>query len=58
MAVYKNTLTDESQSAENKIRAWLYFFYEAERKGNEKPTMDDIVKIKTDKRTIDLKKGY
>ncbi len=55
MTVYRNTLTAEYHYAESKIRAWLFFFYEAERKGKDKPTMDDIIVINRDKRVIDLK---
>ena len=55
MNVFKNILTGEYHIAENKLRAWLHFFNEARRKGEERPTMDDIVKIDIDKRIIDLK---
>ena len=55
MDVYKNILTGELHIAENHLRAWLHFSYEARRKGEERPTMDDIVKIDIDKRIIDLK---
>jgi hypothetical protein len=55
MTVYKNKITGEYHIAENKTRAWLYFFYEAERKGKERPEMYDITEIEIDKRTIDFK---
>ena len=55
MDVFKNILTGELHIAENKLRAWLHFSYEARRKGEERPTMDDIVKIDIDKRIIDFK---
>ena len=55
MMVYRNILTGELHIAENKLRAWLHFSNEAKRKGEERPTMDDIVKIDIDKRIIDLK---
>ena len=55
MDVYKNILTGELHIAENHLRAWLHFSNEAKRKGEERPTMDDIVKIDIDKRIIDLK---
>lgn len=55
MMVYRNILTGELHIAENKLRAWLHFSYEARRKGEERPTMDDIVKIDIDKRIIDFK---
>ena len=55
MMVYRNILTGELHIAENKLRAWLHFSNEAKRKGEERPTMDDIVKIDIDKRIIDFK---
>ena len=55
MDVFKNILTGEYHIAENKLRAWLHFSNEARRKGEERPTMDDIVKIDIDKRIIDFK---
>ena len=55
MDVFKNILTGELHIAENKLRAWLHFSNEARRKGEERPTMNDIVKIDIDKRIIDLK---
>ena len=55
MMVYRNILTGELHIAENKLRAWLFFSYEARRNGKERPTMDDIVKIDIDKRIIDFK---
>lgn len=54
MMVYRNILTGELHIAENHLRAWLHFSNEAKRKGEERPTMDDIVKIDIDKRIIDL----
>jgi len=56
MNVFKNILTGEYHVADNKTRAWLYFFYKAERMGKDKPTMNDIIIIEIDKRIIDLKK--
>jgi len=55
MNVFKNILTGELHIAENKLRAWLHFSYEARRNGKERPTMNDIVKIDIDKRIIDFK---
>lgn len=55
MNVFKNILTGELHIAENKLRAWLHFSNEAKRKGGERPTMDDVVKVEIDKRIIDLK---
>lgn len=55
MMVYRNILTGELHIAENHLRAWLHFSNEAKRKGEERPTMDDIVKIDIDKRIIDFK---
>lgn len=54
MTVYRNTLTAEYHYAESKIRAWLFFFYEAEKKGKDRPEMKDIVEIKINKKIIDL----
>ncbi len=55
MMVYRNILTGEYHIAENKLRAWLHFSYEARRKGEERPTMDDIVIIELDKRIDQFK---
>ena len=55
MDVFKNILTGELHIAENKLRAWLHFSYEARRKGEERPTMDDIVIIELDKRIDQFK---
>ena len=55
MMVYRNILTGEYRICESKVRAWLHFSNEAKRKGEERPTMDDIVKIDIDKRIIDFK---
>ncbi len=56
MTVYRNTLTGEYHITENKTQAWLFFFYEAERKGKDRPEMEDIAKIEIDNRIIDLRK--
>lgn len=55
MDVFKNILTGELHIAENKLRAWLHFSNEAKRKGEERPTMDDIVIIELDKRIEQIK---
>jgi len=49
MNVFKNTLNGELHIAENHLRAWLHFSNEARRKGEERPTMNDIVIIDIDK---------
>jgi hypothetical protein len=49
MNVFKNILNGNLHIAENHLRAWLYFSNEARRKGEERPTMDDIVIIDIDK---------
>ena len=53
MNVYRNILTGEYHVADNKTRAWLYFFHKAERKGTDKPTMNDVIIIEIE-RTIKL----
>ena len=55
MMVYRNILTGEYRICESKVRAWLYFFDKAQKANDERPTMDDIVKIDIDKRIIDFK---
>jgi len=55
MMVYRNILTGEYRICESKIRAWLYFFDKAQKRDDERPTMDDITVIEIDKRIIDLK---
>ena len=55
MNVFKNTLNGELHIAENHLRAWLYFSNEARRKGEERPTMNDIVIIELDKRIEQIK---
>ena len=55
MDVYKNTLNGNLHIAENHLRAWLHFSNEARRKGEERPTMDDIVIIELDKRIEQIK---
>jgi hypothetical protein len=41
MKVFKNKLTGELHAAENKTRAWLYF-YEKAKDGTTVPTIKDI----------------
>lgn len=55
MMVYRNILTGEYHIAENKFRAWLHFSYEARRKGEERPTMDDVIIIEKDNRINQFK---
>lgn len=55
MMVYRNILTGEYHIAENKLRAWLHFSYEARRKGEERPTMDDVIIIEKDNRINQFK---
>jgi len=55
MMVYRNILTGELHIAENKLRAWLFFSYEARRKGEDRPTMDDVIIIDIDKRIDQFK---
>lgn len=55
MNVFKNILTGEYHIAENKLRAWLHFSYEARRKGEERPTMDDVIIIEKDNRINQFK---
>jgi hypothetical protein len=50
MNVFKNILTGEYHVADNKTRAWLYFFYKAERKGEDKPTMNDVIIIEIERK--------
>jgi len=55
MNVFKNILTGELHIAENKLRAWLHFSNEAKRKGEERPTMDDVIIIEKDNRINQFK---
>lgn len=55
MYTFRNIITGEYYIEENKTRAWLYFFYEARRKGKDPPTMNDIIIVEIDKQIIDLK---
>ncbi len=55
MNVFKNILTGEYHIAENKLRAWLHFSNEAKRKGEERPTMDDVIIIEKDNRINQFK---
>jgi hypothetical protein len=55
MDVYKNTLNGNLHIAENHLRAWLHFSNEARRKGEERPTMDDVIKIEKDNRIDQFK---
>ena len=55
MDVFKNILTGELHIAENKLRAWLHFSNEAKRKGEERPTMDDVIIIEKDNRINQFK---
>ncbi len=55
MDVFKNILTGELHIAENKLRAWLFFSYEARRNGKERPTMDDVIIIEKDNRINQFK---
>lgn len=42
-SIYKNNLTGELYTAENKVRAWLYFYEKAKNStGRNIPTINDI----------------